>query len=96
MNTFDIIEELNRGLQKQSDIQNSMKSRVKVYDSIDDALRHGHYGQIFSTKASKRLYVITRRKWGKSGQQTVGDKTAKGFSPGSIPSAFKDIKTYAV
>lgn len=72
------------------------KSRVKVYNSITDALKKGYEGQIFSTKNADRLYVITRRKWGKDDEQTVNGKTAKGFSPGSIPSSFKDVKKYAV
>ena len=72
------------------------KSRVKVYDSITTALKKGFVGQIFSTKNSNRLYVITKRKWGKDDEQEVGGRTAKGFSPGSIPSKFSDIKKYAV
>ena len=72
------------------------KSRAKVYDSISDALKKGYYGQIFSTKAANRMYVITRRKWGTDDEQAVGSKVAKGFSPGTIPSSFKDVKGYAV
>lgn len=74
----------------------SKKSKVKVFPSIMDALRHGSYGQIFSTIGSNRLYVITKQKWGSSPDQRVGDKVAKGFSPGSIPSDFSRIKQYAV
>ena len=72
------------------------KSKVKVYSSITDALRKGYVGQIFSTKNSDRLYVITKRKWGKDDEQMVGGRVAKGFSPGSIPSTFKDIKKYSI
>lgn len=72
------------------------KSRVKIYASITDALRKGYEGQIFSTKNADRLYVITRRKWGKDDEQVVNGKVAKGFSSGSIPSTFKDVKRYAV
>ena len=72
------------------------KSRVKVYKSITDALGKGYVGQIFSTENSDRLYVITKQKWGKDDEQEVGGRTAKGFSPGSIPSKFSDIKKYAV
>lgn len=72
------------------------KSKVKVYPSIMDALRHGTYGQIFSTVGSKRLYVITKQKWGTSSEQRVGDKVAKGFSPGTIPSNFSTVKQYAI
>lgn len=74
----------------------SAKSRVKVYDSITDALRKGYVGQMFSTKDADRLYVITKRKWGKDGEQEVGGRVAKGFSPGTIPGKFGDVKKYAV
>lgn len=74
----------------------SSKSRVKVYASITTALKKGYVGQIFSTKNSNRLYVITKQKWGTDDEQEVGGRTAKGFSPGSIPSKFKDVKKYAV
>tara|TARA_R100001510_G_C7582504_1_gene155000 strand:- start:367 stop:765 length:399 start_codon:yes stop_codon:yes gene_type:complete len=74
----------------------SSKSRVKVYDSITNALRRGYVGQIFSTKNSNRLYVITKRKWGTDSEQEVGGRVAKGFSPGTIPSKFSDVKKYAV
>lgn len=74
----------------------SQKSRVKVYPTIMDALKRGYFGQIFSTTGSKRLYVITKQKWGTDSEQRVGNKVAKGFSPGTIPSSFKTIKGYAV
>ena len=58
----------------------AFKGRVKTYDSIKSALVAGSYGQIFSTKAAGRLYVISKGKWGdKSGR----GKIAKGFTPGS-------------
>ena len=72
------------------------KSRVKVFNSITDALRNGYVGQIFSTKNSDRLYVVTKRKWGTDDEQEVGGRVAKGFSPGTIPSKFSDVKKYAV
>lgn len=72
------------------------KSRVKVYNSITDALAKGYVGQIFSTKNADRLYVITKQKWGKDDEQMVGGRTAKGFSPGSIPASFRDVKRYSV
>jgi hypothetical protein len=72
------------------------KSRVKVYASITDALKKGFVGQIFSTQGADRLYVITKRKWGKDDEQMVNGRTAKGFTPGSIPSSFKDVKKYSV
>jgi len=74
----------------------SEKSRVKIYRSIMDALRKGFFGQMFSTLGSDRLYVITKQKWGKDKEQMVGNKVAKGFTPGTIPSKFPDVKSYAV
>lgn len=98
MDTLSLIKKLkalneSKGVQKHG--QKSVKSRVKVYKTIDDALKKGHYGEVFSTKGAGRLYVVTRHKWGKSGQQNVNGKTAKGFTPGSAPSSFKDVKGYA-
>ena len=75
---------------------NPKKSRVRVYNSITDALRRGYVGQIFSTKGADRLYVITKQKWGKDREQIVSGRSAKGFSPGSIPASFSDVKKYAV
>ena len=72
------------------------KSRVTVYKSINDALKNGYVGQMFSTKNADRLYVITKRKWGTDDEQEVGGRVAKGFSPGNIPSDFSDVKKYAV
>ena len=39
---------------------NPVKSKVRIYSSITDALRRGYMGQIFSTKGADRLYVITK------------------------------------
>ena len=75
---------------------NPKKSRVRVYDSITDALKRGYIGQIFSTKDADRLYVITKQKWGKDNEQIISGRSAKGFTPGSIPSSFSDVKKYAV
>tara|TARA_R110000868_G_scaffold13711_3_gene63595 strand:- start:24133 stop:24540 length:408 start_codon:yes stop_codon:yes gene_type:complete len=72
------------------------KSKVKVYDSITDALKKGYMGQIFSTKEADRFYVITKAKWGKDDEQIINGRSAKGFTPGNIPSTFKDVKGYAV
>ena len=88
----------NKGITKGKEGQGKVeaeKSKARIYNTIDDALHQGYFGQIFSTKGSDRLYVITKSKWGKSGQQTVGSKTAKGFYPGTIPSSLKDVKKYA-
>tara|TARA_R110002094_G_scaffold16293_1_gene27741 strand:- start:5035 stop:5442 length:408 start_codon:yes stop_codon:yes gene_type:complete len=75
----------------------SNKSRVKVYRSITDALSKGYLGQIFSTKDADRLYVITKRTHGGTDtEQEVGGRVAKGYSPGTIPSDFTDVKKYSV
>ena len=88
MNLADYIRELDE-YTKPSEKAKSRKSRVHVYDSIDDALHHTRIGAKWSTKAANRIYVTTKgNKWGKSGQQTVAGRTAKGFTPGSAtPSA---------
>lgn len=86
----------SKGLNSKGRKAKASKSRVKVYRSITDALRKGYVGQIFSTEKSDRLYVITKQKWGKDNEQMIGGRTAKGFSPGTIPSKFSDIKKYAV
>ena len=98
MDVAEILSEVNKKLRSKKKVAKSGKSRVRVYGSINKALQQGSYGQIFSTKSADRLYVLTKHKWGKSGQQTVGGKTAKGFTPGSATpgSSWKDIKGYAV
>ena len=70
------------------------KSKVKNYPSIKIALRRGYLGQIFSTKGSARLYVISQASWGKKSSGRI----AKGFTPGSAtPSAKWDsIKGHSV
>tara|TARA_R110002153_G_scaffold17877_1_gene62487 strand:+ start:110 stop:556 length:447 start_codon:yes stop_codon:yes gene_type:complete len=76
------------------DKKKSFKGRVQTYDSIKSALSDGSYGQIFTTKAAGRLYVISKGKWGeKSGK----GKIAKGFTPGSAtPSAkWASVKKHA-
>ena len=78
----------------KADKKKAFKGRVKTYDSIRSALSDGSYGQIFTTKAADRLYVISKGKWGeKSGR----GKIAKGFTPGSAtPSAKWDsVKKHA-
>jgi len=76
----------------------STKSRVKEYDSIMTALKQGDYGDIFTTDGSDRIYVISKRKWGEDDDQVVGNKIAKGFTPGSAtPSAdFDSIKKHSI
>lgn len=66
------------------------RTRVKVYKSIMDALSKGYVGQMFTTRDSDRLYVITVRKWGEDPEQTVGGRSAKAFY------SFKDAKRYSV
>ena len=89
-------EEGRSKMRKKGATTKASKSRVKIYDSITTALKQGYVGQIFSTKNSNRLYVITKRKWGEDDEQEVGGRVAKGFSPGTIPSKFSDVKKYAV
>lgn len=68
------------------------KSRVKVYKSINDGLKKGYLGQMFSTHNSDRLYVVTKHKWGKKKQQTISGRTAKGFTGGD----YKSVSGYAM
>lgn len=78
----------------KADKKLSFKGRVKTYDSIKSALVDGSYGQIFSTKAAGRLYVISKGKWGKKSGR---GKIAKGFTPGSsTPSSkWSSVKKHA-
>lgn len=76
------------------DVKKSFKGRVRTYDSIKSALSDGKFGDIFTTKAAGRLYVISKGKWGsKSGR----GKIAKGFTRGSAtPSAdWGSVKKHA-
>jgi hypothetical protein len=68
----------------------SMKSRVRIYKSITDALRQGFVGQVFSTTESDRLYVITVQKWGTDTEQIINGRSAKAFY------SYKDAKKFAV
>jgi 5-deoxy-D-glucuronate isomerase len=72
----------------------SGKSRVRIFATIAKALEHGHVGQVFSTKGSDRLYVVSKAGWGKKSS----GKIAKGFTPGSsTPSSdWKSVKAHAV
>jgi|TARA_A100000172_G_scaffold53168_1_gene33660 hypothetical protein len=78
----------------KKDTKKSFKGRVKTYDSIKAALSGGSVGQIFSTKAANRMYVISKGKWGKKSGR---GKIAKGFTPGSAtPSAdFGSVRKHA-
>lgn len=104
---FELLNEAKKGVGSPEGLQaiqghdkkshtKAAKSRVKIYKSITDALKKGYMGQIFSTTGSDRLYVITKAKWGKDDEQIINGRSAKGFSPGSIPAKFKDVKKYAV
>ena len=86
-----------RGDYKRGKVTTSRKSRVPVYDTIKQALSKTSPGTIFSTDGSYRMYVTTAKGWGKSKQQRVSGKTAKGFTPGSAtPKASWDsIKSHA-
>jgi hypothetical protein len=86
-----------RGTYKRKDKTVSRKSKVTVYKTIKDALKNTRPGSIFSTKGSYRLYVTTSGGWGKSNQQRVSGRTAKGFTPGSSTpgSNWSSIKSHA-
>ena len=70
----------------------SGKTRVKIFPSIAKALAALDYGNIFSTVASNRIYVVTKPSWGEKSHEH-GEKVAKGFSSGT---PFSEIKGYAV
>jgi hypothetical protein len=76
------------------EVYKSAKGRVKTYPSIKKALSDGQYGQIFTTKAAGRIYVISKGKWGKKSGR---GKIAKGFTPGSATpsSAFPSVVKHA-
>ena len=86
-----------RGDYKRKEKTTARKSRVPIYKTIKDALKKTSPGTIFSTKGSYRMYVTTSGGWGKSKQQRVSGRTAKGFTPGSAtPSAdWKSVKSHA-
>jgi hypothetical protein len=73
------------------------KSKAPTYSTIKDALKKTSPGTIFTTKGSYRMYVTTAGGWGKSKQQRVSGRTAKGFTPGSsTPSSdWKSVKSHA-
>ena len=99
MNIFDLLEmqtgdRPDYGKRKSGSATQSLKSRVKTYDTIKAAVSDGYYGQMFTTKNAGRLYVVSKGKWGaKSGR----GKIAKGFTKGSAtPSAaWPSIKKFA-
>ncbi len=77
----------------------AMKSKVKVYDTLEKGVCAGYPGQMMSTKGSKRIYVITKqRKKQKSQVPSCSGRVAKGFTPGSsTPSSeFTSIKAHSV
>ena len=76
----------------------SIKSRVKVYPTIKDALGKKSPGHIFSTDGSRRLYVVSKRTHGGTDSESVvSGRIAKGFTPGSAtPSAeWGSVKDHA-
>lgn len=91
-----LLRELN---ETKKNIVKSRKSRVKIFNTIKDALGSGtSYGTIFSTKGANRLYVVTKPTWGKKSKAGGATKVAKGFTPGkSTPgSSWSSIKSHAV
>ena len=76
----------------------AIKGRVKVYPTIKAALKSHGPGHIFSTKGSRRLYVISKRTHGGTdAESVVSGRIAKGFTPGSAtPSAeWGSVKDHA-
>ena len=69
---------------------NPVKSKMRVFPSINKAVARTKPGDTWSTKGSDRAYVTTMHKWGKKRQQTVSGRTAKGFR--SIKAAQKFAK----
>ena len=62
----------------------AIKSRVNVYPTIKKALGSHGPGHIFSTKGSRRLYVVSKRTHGGTDSESVvSGRIAKGFTPGS-------------
>ena len=85
MDLIELIRESKKGVRARG----SAEGRSKMSKGGD------------KTKASKsrvKVYasITTALKKGTDDEQEVGGRTAKGFSPGSIPSKFKDVKKYAV
>ena len=76
----------------------AIKSRVKVYPTIKKALKSHGPGHIFSTKGSRRLYVISKRTHGGTdAESVVSGRIAKGFTPGSATpsSEWGSVKDHA-
>mgnify|MGYP000014565411 CR=1 FL=1 len=76
----------------------AIKSRVNVYPTIKKALGSHGPGHIFSTKGSRRLYVVSKRTHGGTDSESVvSGRIAKGFTPGSAtPSAdWGSVKDHA-
>ena len=102
---IDVLQKINEAQKGEKSVPSigrhvkARKSRVKVYDSIKDALNSAApYGTIFSTKAADRLYVISKPTWGDKSRAGGNTRIAKGFTPGSAtPSAsWPSIKSHAV
>jgi len=101
---MSILEKIKRLVEKHEKTKSkkpvkSVKAKVKVYGSIQQALDKGHVGQIFSTERAGRLYVTSvGRGTQKKQVPHAGSRIAKGFTPGSAtPSADWDsVKKHAV
>ena len=92
MTLFTILEGKKKSKEK-GDVT-AGKSRVRIFATIAKALEQGYVGQIFSTKGSDRLYVISKAGWGEKSK----GKIAKGFTPGSSTpgSDWKNVKAHAM
>ena len=96
MTLFEILEDSKPGHPgdtRDKGAVKARKSRARIYDTIAKALAQGKVGEIFSTKGSDRLYVISKAGWG----EKSSGKIAKGFTPGSSTpgSDFPSIKAHA-
>ena len=93
MTIFDILEEKDGDTRNKKGAVTARKSRARIFNTIAHALEQGYVGQIFSTKGSDRLYVISRAGWG----EKSSGKIAKGFTPGSSTpgSDFPSVKAHA-
>jgi hypothetical protein len=85
MSLFKYLDFIN---EKTSSKAKAKKSHIPVFSTIKTALKSGKVGpgDLFSTKGSDRIYMVTAKPWGdgadKETAQTHNGLTAKGFSGG--------------
>lgn len=91
-----IFDYIGQSINEKEGKSTASKSKVRTYSTIDAALGSDTVGgDLFTTKGSDRIYIVTAKPWGDK-TQSVHGKTAKGFSPGKDQSpknpSFKAIK----